>query len=82
MSDDEQGYVEKLQARSRLYIGRDLTNSELVDEWSRNDVHTRVNALEEISREEFPTTAHGAAAKLTTLRLLRDQHDRLRRSGR
>jgi hypothetical protein len=83
MSDDEEpGYVEKMQARSRLYINRDLTTPELLDEWSRNDIHTRVNALEEIAKEPFPTTIHKAAAKLTIQRQLKDRHELLRKAGR
>ncbi len=80
---DERTWLEKEQARSHEYHGRELTSDEVAVQFAKADIHTRAEILSTV-KADLPDdmSPREAARRFADIRALDSMHQRLKEVDR
>jgi hypothetical protein len=74
MADD---FISELQAEAKLRFGKELSPSEVANEFTKHDREARIHHLKNLKTADNFSTPREAAARHVYERALRSTHDRL-----
>lgn len=83
--DDKRSFIDQRQARARGHYGRELSPEEMSAEFAKLDINARVEALDQMERENAsgdPLSIRDAARTRRYARALRNTHESLRKAER
>ena len=79
MADD---FISELQTEAKLRFGKELSPSEVANEFTKHDFEARIQHLKNLKTADSFGTAREAAKRYVFERALRSTHDRLHRIDR
>jgi|GraSoiStandDraft_46_1057282.scaffolds.fasta_scaffold365483_3 hypothetical protein len=79
MADD---FISELQTEAKLRFGKELSPSEVANEFTKHDFEARIQHLKNLKTADSFGTPREAAARHVYERALRSTHDRLRKIDR
>jgi len=79
MADD---FIEEMQREAKLRFGKELSPSEVADEFTKHDFEARIQHLKNLKTADSFETVREATRRHVFERELRATHDRLKRIDR